>query len=191
VSIFNQTKDLSTYSFSLATSYYFEDKRLSVELEKAGNVKKIIVYTGCEVAFLLTTLIGVVETVFWGGLALLLKIPHLFFPASKSKWADRVYAQVIENLSGAILGFSEGAVMSTINYFEPNSEIKETLCNVRRAVDKTFQKLAPLFSYHLFGSPKQVVLEKCEAQASKVQGAAESGLREADDPTAKSAMQRD
>lgn len=148
--IINQTKDLTTYSASYVISHYFEVTRIDENLEKTNSTTKFMVHTGCEVAFLFTTLIGVVETVFWAALAIVFKIPHALIPESKSKWANLAYAQIVINLNGAVLGFSEGAVMTIINYFESSLAVGETLEKVIKAVDNAFEKCDGFFSYHLF-----------------------------------------
>jgi hypothetical protein len=150
MTIINQTKYLTTYSASLVISNYFEDTRIDKELENASGITKFMVYTGCEVGFLFATLIGIVETVFWAALAVVFKIPHILFPESKSKWANLVYAQVVTNLNGGVLGLSEAAVMTISNYFETSIEIKDTLIKVMKAVDSAFEKCDGFFSYHLF-----------------------------------------
>jgi hypothetical protein len=144
MSIITLTKNLDGYSFSPLIVGYFEEMRPDENLEKASTIKKILVYTFCEVGFLCATLIGIIETVFWIAVAIVCKLPQALLKT------DRAYAQIIFNLNASMTGVAMGAVMLVINYFETRDMIKDTLNEVSGAIDKVFEKYDNIFSYHLF-----------------------------------------
>ena len=83
---------------------------LGIELRKEyqEGCGKYLAMTAAEPCFILSTLVGAVETVFWAAIFLLAKTIHLFFPSSfetPTLICDRIY-KILD--SAATLTFYSG-----------------------------------------------------------------------------------
>ena len=83
------------------------------------------ILAGTELGFISFTALGVIETVFWGALALLAKAIHVCLP--QFEITDKIFAQLYASTLFALSGTVIAAVMVGKNFFIADNKIEEEI----------------------------------------------------------------
>lgn len=91
---------------------------------KITGARDYLVLTAMEAGFILTTIVGVIETIFWASITLLAKAIHVFIPQSNT--VDKVYAQLVTNTFYSVCATTVAIIMIMENFNE--IDVKKDVC---------------------------------------------------------------
>ena len=135
--------EVTTGYLSLSVWFFHGGKELS-ELCKDSDCAKWIVLPFYEAGAIFGAVIGVIETVFWGTIAVLAKAVHVFVPKSWET-ANSIYTSLV----GRALQPIQWTIFCVAQAVSPCFEIEEE--SLREFLESVKESCKPFFNYQPFG----------------------------------------
>lgn len=143
-------KQASDFTYSLSLWGYNEFSYARRGMEHDCLIPRCIKVLALEAGYLATTLIGIIETIFWSAVMLVVKLVHLVIPESKIEWFnEHVFEPLFMQAAGSFLGLSGSYAMLLYN-FTSEETISITIDNVHNNWVTNLKSLKPIAFYHLF-----------------------------------------
>lgn len=143
-------KQASDFSYSLSLWGYNEFAYARRGMENDFFAVRGFKILAFEAGYAATTLIGIVETVFWSAIVLVTKLLHFFVPESKNEWfIEHVFEPIFMQAAGCFQGLAGSYAMLLYNFAdkETSSQIVE---NVHNNWVTILTKFKPFVFYSIF-----------------------------------------
>lgn len=116
---------------------------------------KYLGLAAAEACFLLGTVIGAIETIFWTAIALLAKVIHLFIPSSYE-----TATSICGNLTGrAVFSANATAVSAAgvaFNFFDTHNAFGNRIHDILNFIDNRLHTYCGFINYQFFGQSNQL-----------------------------------
>lgn len=136
-----------SYILSTSANSFRTEDPLFID-EKRSCLADLYVKSVCEIGYLCSVFIGIVESVFWSAIAFLVKLPHLFIPSCFS-CSDHIYAAIISQADSSVAGLCIASTMLFYNLFANDLETTKNEICVYDYINSGMDVFKNFSSYHL------------------------------------------
>ena len=144
-------KQASDFSYSLSLWGYNEFSYARRGMEHDFFLIRCIKVLALEGGYIATTAVGIVETVFWSAIVLVVKLLHFIVPEeSKNDWFNQhIFEPIFMQAAGSFLGLAGSYTMLLYNFAEEET-MYATIENVHTNWVTMLNKFKPFAFYSIF-----------------------------------------